>query len=365
MNLQALITARVFGRRSLRTTLRRFWSWWSHEILQVVPARFRDALDQQERVLFVSVQESDLVLEYRHGPDRKPVDRISLLGEPDSGEASQSEAPETDQVIVELSATHAARRQVSLPVGTEDRMADVLGYEMDRLTPYANGDVYFDYQIAARDADRKTVRVELVLALRKTIDDMLARLARRGIRPSSVAVAGTAASLNLLPPGLRVSAARSSGILPGLLTGLAVGLAVVALAYPLVTQRVEMARLEAEIAELRPAALAADEIREEVSAAKQRSAFIADRWKRSPARIAVINEMASAIPDDTWLSRIQINDNIVRIHGESENASALIGLLEASEIFEGAHFSSPVTKNPKTSNDRFVIEATVGGGGNR
>ena len=59
---------------------------------------------------------------------------------------------------------------------------------------------------------------------------------------------------------------------------------------------------------------------------------------------------------------VQVDGNTVRIHGESERASSLIGLIEESALLKDARFSSPVTKNPRTSNDRFVIEAVIDSG---
>jgi general secretion pathway protein L len=362
MNLQAMLPRVLMRRDGVDSLLRRFWTWWSTELLYFVPPAIRDAFDKQERVLLVSVRDNELLVDYRHGDEHHRADRISLLDGPVRDAESESAIPETDRVIVNLSVAQAARRQVSLPIGAEDRLGDVLVFEMDRLTPFSAADIYYDYRVVNRDPAHGTITVDLVIALRKTIDDLLGRLAQRNIEVSQLTLVGAAASTNLLPKDRRASVGPKLPIIPTVLTGVAAILAIIAIAYPLAMQRVEISQLEREVGELRPTALAADEIRAKIAAAAQQSDFFTERWNRAPTKIQMLNELARLIPDDTWLTRIEVNGETVRIHGESEGASSLIGLIEESRLLQDPQFSSPVTKNPRTRNDRFVIEALVESG---
>jgi general secretion pathway protein L len=72
-----------------------------------------------------------------------------------------------------------------------------------------------------------------------------------------------------------------------------------------------------------------------------------------------MDEITRVVPDNTWLVRFEVRGPKLGIQGESEGASSLLALLEASDLIENATFSSPVTKNPRTSNDRFAIEARI------
>jgi len=87
--------------------------------------------------------------------------------------------------------------------------------------------------------------------------------------------------------------------------------------------------------------------------------FFATRRAELPTTIRLMDEITRVIPDDTWLVRLEVRGSKLRIQGESEGASSLLALLEASDLIENATFSSPVTKNPRTSNDRFAIEAGI------
>ena len=355
----------------------RFWSWWSGEILQIVPPGMREAFDHQEQVMLVSVSDHDMAIELLHGSERRQLDGISL----DSAATAEAQMapeerrqayPEADTVVVVLSPAQAVRWQVSLPFGAEDRIADVVGYEMDRLTPFVKEDVYFHHRIASRDADRRVVNIDLVVALRKTVDEILARLQEYGITPSKVTLAGGAgssyrglAAVNLLPRDKCAKKASRRTFLPTALSALAGLLAVVAISYPLVNQKIRVNSLGNEISRLGPAAIVAEQTQDEIAAAVRQGGFFADKWMSMPTKIRLLNELTRIVPDDTWLARVQILGTTVRIQGESEGASSLIGLIEASELLSDARFSSPVTKNPRTSNDRFVIEASLetGNGG--
>jgi general secretion pathway protein L len=358
MNLQTLVPRALSRRVRATSMLRRFWNWWCGELLYFVPPQIRDAFDRQERVLNVTVRDSDLLVDYRHGDDRAQIDRISMVNSQLVDATSNVDIPDCDRVIVELSAAQASRRQVFMPQGAEDRLREVLGYEMDRLTPFAAKDVYFDFRVSGRDASRRVVEVDLIVALRQTVDSVMAMLADRGIRASQITLKGAASQTNLLPKENRKATSRLP-VVPTLLTALAAMLAVAAIAYPLVDQRLQLSRLDVEVNELRPTALAADKVRADIAAAVEQSEFFTTRWNAAPTKISLLNELAGLMPDDTWLTRVQINGSTLRIHGESEDASSLIGLIEESAVLLDPSFSSPVTKNPRTGNDRFVIESQI------
>ena len=367
MNLQSLAPRLFSSQGDVESLLQRFWKWWSGEILFFVPPVVREIFDRQEQVMLVSVHENDMQVELLHGSERRQLDRISLdSGSGSTTSVSRSAYPDADAVVVELTSAQAFHRQVSLPFGTEDRIEDVLGFEMDRLTPFTKDDVYFHHRVTGRDQDRKVINIHLVVALRNVVDDILVRLKSNGIRPSKITLRGAAessdrtlAAVNLLPRTSRARTPSKIDFLPTALSALAALLLIIAIAYPLAQQKFRLNRLDDAISRLGPAAIAAEKTQDEIADAVRLSGFFVDKWAMMPTKIRLLNELTRIVPDDTWLARVQIQGTTIRIHGESEGASSLIGLIEASEIYRDARFSSPVTKNPRTSNDRFVIEVEI------
>ena len=225
----------------------------------------------------------------------------------------------------------------------------MLGYEMDRLTPFAKDDVYSHHRVAKRDTARGIICIDLVIALKKTVDELLSVLEQRGINASKVTLSGAAAS-NRPRPGIGQPVCHSKSvpsvasrwpIIPSALTVLAAVLVMAAIAYPLVQQNIVLGQLENEVSELAPAAIAAGKTRDDIATAARQSGFFAEKWASMPTKIRVLDELTQVVPDDTWLTRIQMDGATVRIHGESEGASSLIGLIEASDLFRDVRFSSP------------------------
>jgi len=85
-------------------------------------------------------------------------------------------------------------------------------------------------------------------------------------------------------------------------------------------------------------------------------AFIATK-NLDDARFQLIDRLASALPDSTYLDELDIETSGIRIAGTSTEASNLIRLLEDDKTFFGVKFSAPVIRQ-EDSRDRFEITAS-------
>lgn len=79
-----------------------------------------------------------------------------------------------------------------------------------------------------------------------------------------------------------------------------------------------------------------------------------------PIVIAILKELSHLLHDDTWLINLQFGGNKLQIQGVSPNASALIGLLEASDVFTNVMFVSPITQDKNSGKERFQISLDIG-----
>ena len=57
-----------------------------------------------------------------------------------------------------------------MPAATEENLAQVLSFEMDRLTPFRADEVYFDHRVVGRDAAAATLAVLVAVARRDIVD---------------------------------------------------------------------------------------------------------------------------------------------------------------------------------------------------
>jgi len=362
-----------FGRLATggRHRVKRFWAWWTAEISGAMPAGFRRLIGKAESRLLVA-QQNDRVTVLVVGPDgRHPVaefDRDAVTDADLSAVRSSVDALRGSfrQVLLELPRGRVLRRRVRLPSGTEERLGQVLGFEMDRFTPFRRDQVYFDYRVCNREPSGGSIEVDLTLTLRSYLDPLLEQLDACGISPGAVRVAekfarpeADANRADLLPESRRPRTSLRDRALKWALVALAVALGTSVLALPVLRQGAALEDLRAQVRAIEHDAVSAARLRDEISAVADRENFFLARRQTAPSMVQLLDELTRVVPDDTWVSRLEVLDRQVRIHGESEGATSLIALVEASGLLQNARFASPVTKNPRTGNDRFVIEADL------
>lgn len=71
--------------------------------------------------------------------------------------------------------------------------------------------------------------------------------------------------------------------------------------------------------------------------------------------VLTIADLTSLLPDDTFLTDIEIVGSRISLSGYSQASSSLIGVLQDSGLFSNVRFSSSVTKAVGHSGDRFSI----------
>ncbi len=372
MRPQRILKDLVTSGRSGAADLGRFWVWWLDEVKGMLPAYLQQALNHSEHHLVVAPAGRWANVSLHNGTDGNEVVVVDLQSPaPDETEQTRLRIAEllplVSEIVVKLPTEQLLSCDVSMPQDTEARLDDVLNFEMDRLTPFKAEQVYFDYQILSRDRRQGTVCLNLTVALRSVIDPLLARLSEYGLKPSAIQ-AGFAnkdeqhaqSQGNLLPRSRRSRPARARARLNQTLGIVVVGLLVAVMALPFVFQHNDKVELEGHLGLARTAAQEAQQTREQLDELLRKSGFLVAERNQRPTSIELMHELTRIIPNDTWLTRVQIRGARLKIQGESNQASALIRVIENSESFSEARFASPVTRDPRTARDRFSLEADIG-----
>lgn len=374
MNAQSLTVARgeLNWQRlnaRLRAQARQFLQWWTGELRALVPPQWRGLLDDGRGQLVV---EPDGGLLRVALCDNAGMHVLALL-DPEPGGATDVASPRNElaaaanavlDTVVRLPANWLIERVVVLPVETEERLDDVLRFELDRLTPFRPENVCFAYTIMSRDTVNRTIELLLMVITRERLERLLARLEELGIRPSRVVPAepppqADIAAINLLPDERRPPTARGGAMLHKILGVLASALFVATLAVPIMHYRRAVSELDAAVTEISRPAEEALRIQRQVSQLEADAAFFAKRRTAQPAFVDVLRELTMLLPDDTWLSRLELSDGRVTLQGESANASALIGIVEGSPRFRETAFAASVTRSRNAERDLFSLQARV------
>ncbi len=262
------------------------------------------------------------------------------------------------RTVLTLPASEVLTRRVSLPAQVRDNLAQVVRFELDRLSPFSPDQVLFDYRAHPPPKGAARMDVDLALCRRDKTVDWLGRLRDAGAPVDQIDWEGAWPRANLLPPDQRPRRKESWLDPAKWLTVLALLLAAAALATPLWQKARYLDTLEAEVRRARSAAIEVDDLRKELERARAGSTVVLQQKWEQPRMTALLLELTERIPDDTWVQSLEYREREVQLRGESSRATALIGLLEGAPGIEGVSFRSPVTQVARTGKERFNLAFT-------
>jgi general secretion pathway protein L len=120
-----------------------------------------------------------------------PEDREEIVLSNIEGFIDQTKS-DRDNLFLGIPGTKVIFKSLSLPSPTEENLKEVLGFEMDRYTPFALEDVYFDFKIVKRDPARDLINVLLMVVKKDVVEFYLKLLQRVNITVRSIEVISTA-----------------------------------------------------------------------------------------------------------------------------------------------------------------------------
>jgi len=262
------------------------------------------------------------------------------------------------RTLIRLSSDQVLRRSVSLPVQVRSNLVQVLGYEMDRLSPFRSEEVYFDFRILANPAPSDKVMVDLALCRRDQVREWLTNLRDGGVPVDQVTWDGAWPKANLLPLLERPQrGTRPFSVNKVLLLAIFL-LTVAVLVTPLWQMQHLLDDRIAEIAKLKVRAHEVHETRTALERARQGSVAVLQRKWEQPRTIDLLRELTERLPDDTWIQNLDYRDGKLQIRGESAQATALINLLDQAPGITAVAFRSPVVQVARSGRERFHIEFT-------
>jgi general secretion pathway protein L len=242
-------------------------------------------------------------------------------------------------------------REVVLPMEAARDLHAVLGFEMDRLSPFAAGEVYWGVSNLKHDRARGKLNLTLSIVLRAQIDALRTALARVGLAPAFIeAGAGTIALQHGTPPRQTLQTALSC---------LCIFLAFACFGTPFLRQQIALDAAAQTIAAATPAADTAQALRQQLEAAASGRAAIAQARQAGDA-LHILATLTSALPDGTWLSDLTLKSGDLSFDGQSDNAARLIGILSAAPNLRDPSFTAPVTRSADGTTDMFSLHATAG-----
>ena len=114
-----------------------------------LPGKLTSSIEQQEEAQLV-------VLEGREEAYRLP---LAVAPPPALIQQLKQMATQAGRTLLQLETRSVLHKSIALPAVTEARLESVLGFEMDRHTPFKADDVYFGYRVAKREPATQRILV--------------------------------------------------------------------------------------------------------------------------------------------------------------------------------------------------------------
>ena len=274
-----------------------------------------------------------------------------------------------DRVRLVLTPEQALVKTITLPLATEENLREVVGFELDRHTPFTSAQAYYDAQVIKRDAQNEKITVLLAVASRSEVAGLLDTLRRAGLTCNAIGVSGTGPAalkaIDLQPatdkPPRRLS--RRHQIHLGLL-GPAALLVLAAVILPIWQKREVVKVLSPQADKSRTEFQISERVYSEYVKLAAEYNFLASKKHAAYPVVAVIEELARTFGDTTWVQRLDIKVNgktrEVTVMGETQSSSKVIENLEQSptSLFQNSKQLTAVTR-VQANTERFHVSAEI------
>ncbi len=350
--------------------LRGFLAWWLDALASWLPQRVRAVFGLGQQRLLLRRQADDLVLTMTlpvqpgepalRDLAELPWDAVAGEQEPLARLLSPRIANLPRWLL--LPARSGLRRRLQLPAAAAERLREVLGFEIDRQTPFAANDVFYDARLIGRRGDGQ-IDAELVVVPRASLEAAVAALGPAlGATLSGVDMAdaeGRPLGVNLLPAAQRrrrrdPRAAWNIGLVTVLLVAAGAGLWQIranreAAADAFETETKRRAKQAQKVA---------DEKRLLVDTVEGLR-FLQETRNGRPTTVEVMDELSRLLPDGTFLEKVSVEGEKVMIIGLSSEAASLVERLRPSKLWKAPQLTGALMPDQGKGKDRFTITADL------
>ena len=341
-----------------------FLAWWGGELRALLPLRWRSWFADGADWYLLQVDGDSWSLRRRGHAESLAQWNEAVEGMPARAFAAALQQVDREdlRVALLLPAVQVLRRSLSLPLAARDNLHQVVGFEMDRQTPFGVAQVYYAVRELQATAPAGRCQVELVAAARAGVDPLLARLRAQGIAVDAVdvAVADDRLGVNLLPPEQRprrVHPRRRLNLI--LAAGVVLLLLLVGLEWRH-NREAALAAMQAEVVAMRGDAAQVASLRQQLQDNAGAAGFLAQRKKDTVGMLELLRDATARLPQGTWLERFSVdNTGQIGMQGQSQQAAKLLDALKDSSVITDAGFQGSIQPDASTGKERFYLTARV------
>ncbi|MGA0587839.1 PilN domain-containing protein [Dyella sp. KRB-257] len=341
-------------------------AWWGGELRALLPASMQQALAggadwhllerRGDTWQLRRADESATLAQWSDADD--PVMQQQVLRQ-----ALAAVDPQDLRLALCLPAAAGLRRTLALPLAARDNLAQVVGFEIDRQTPFRAEQVAMDVRELDQPAGEGRFAAELIVLPRATLDPLLERLAALRIRVDAVDLLtadGRRVGANLLAPAQRPRRSDPRRRLNLALAVASAVLLVLVLGQWLHNRRFALDAMQAQVEAMRGEAQQVAALRQQLQDNAGAAGFLVQKKKDTVPVLALLEEMTRRLPDTAWLERFSLDaSGQIGFQGQSVQAARLVDALKDSPLIRDVGFQGSIQADPTTGKERFYMVGKV------
>lgn len=203
--------------------------------------------------------------------------------------------------------------------------------------------------------------MRLLLTPKANLAPLLAALGQLGIRPGRAEIADGPDAGSYLP--IEGGGDRGNRVSRRLIATAAIccaALAFAAIVTPFIRQSFAVAALDRQVAAGRAAASEADKLRQEIERLSGSADLVETERDKVGRPLEVLAETTRILPDDSYLTEMELHQRKLTLSGRSAAAARLIGAFATDGEFRNPAFAAPVTRVEALRLEIFTIITEVG-----
>ncbi len=352
---------------SFKQAIYGFLAWWLKGLLLLLPEDLRRKIIHIPDRITVIKRADDYCFSF-YESDNRTTDEERVLKPDNELEKADllqwlmDKKSDDTEIIALIPHDEILSKQLSLPLTSEANLHEILGFEMDRQTPFSAEQVYYDSRVVTYDHEQEKIQLELFVIPRERVDNLLREIRSLRLQITKVCITrdgDMVDNIDLLPVSERRRDNHRIDMQTQVLLAATFVLFLATLYVPVFQQQGILENLEQELDRSRAMAKEVQPLINEKESILVRNQFLTEKQQSRVYTIEILEELTKILPDDTWLNRLIIRNGEVQLHGESDTATSIIQLIENSGLLQDAQFRSPVTQNNITNKDKFHVSATL------
>lgn len=265
-----------------------------------------------------------------------------------------------ERPVLLLPASMVLAQSLQLPVAALRDLHSVVGYELDKYTPYPREQMHYVARVI--DKGKTVAQVLLVAILRERLQALLDSCAEQGLVLDGMdcrGADGQPLGVDLLPAALKPPRTHTRR-LPRYLAWTCATLLLTCMVLLLNASANRVERMQHSVEQQRREVQQVQALRRELTNTQGATRYLAQQKAARPTVSSVLVDLTGCLGADTWVEQLEIADSGgVSITGQSARASALISRMKNCQTLRDAQFQGIIQPDAKSGKEHFSLRAQL------